>query len=43
MGDVIILILEDFEKNKVESKKFLEQVNKVEGMEKELKTLGNNC
>ncbi|MFL3876710.1 hypothetical protein [Wolbachia endosymbiont of Trichogramma kaykai] len=40
-GDVISLILEDFEKNKVESKKNLEQVNKVEGMEKELETLGN--
>ncbi|WP_353287250.1 glycine zipper family protein [Wolbachia endosymbiont (group B) of Gerris lacustris] len=38
---VISLILEDFEKNKVESKEFLEQVNKVKGMEKELETLGN--
>ncbi|WP_265030729.1 glycine zipper family protein [Wolbachia endosymbiont (group B) of Athalia cordata] len=40
-GDVIGLILEDFEKNKVESKEFLEQVSKVKGMEKELETLGN--
>ncbi|MBR9983240.1 MAG: glycine zipper family protein [Wolbachia endosymbiont of Homalodisca vitripennis] len=40
-GGVISLILEDFEKNKVESKEFLEQVNKVKGMEKELETLGN--
>ncbi|BET33081.1 MULTISPECIES: glycine zipper family protein [Wolbachia] len=40
-GSVIGLILEDFEKNKVESKEFLEQVNKVKGMEKELETLGN--
>lgn len=41
IGDVINLILENFEKNKVESKEFLEQVNKVRGMEKELETLGN--
>ncbi|MGX9891980.1 glycine zipper family protein [Wolbachia endosymbiont of Protocalliphora sialia] len=40
-GDVIVLILENFEKNKVELEKFSEQVNKVEGMEKELETLGN--
>ncbi|WP_353278556.1 glycine zipper family protein [Wolbachia endosymbiont (group B) of Longitarsus flavicornis] len=40
-GSVIGLILEDFEKNKVESKEFLEQVSKVKGMEKELETLGN--
>ena len=40
-GDVIGLILENFEKNKVESKEFLEQESKVKGMEKELETLGN--
>ncbi|WP_353281538.1 glycine zipper family protein [Wolbachia endosymbiont (group B) of Horisme vitalbata] len=40
-GDVIGLILEDFEKNKVELKEFVEQVNKVKGMEKELEALGN--
>ncbi|MFP3027094.1 MAG: glycine zipper family protein [Wolbachia sp.] len=40
-GSVIELILENFEKNKVELKEFVEQVNKVEGMEKELETLGN--
>lgn len=40
-GSVIGLILENFEKNKVESKEFLEQGNKVKGMEKELETLGN--
>ncbi|UIP92200.1 glycine zipper family protein [Wolbachia pipientis] len=40
-GDIIDLVLENFEKNKVESKEFLEQENKVKGMEKELETLGN--
>ncbi|WP_374699657.1 glycine zipper family protein [Wolbachia endosymbiont (group A) of Limnophora tigrina] len=40
-GSVIGLILEDFEKNKVELEKFSEQVNKVKGMEKELEALGN--
>lgn len=40
-GSVIGLILENFEKNKVELKEFVEQVNKVKGMEKELETLGN--
>lgn len=38
---VIELILENFEKNKVELKEFVEQGNKVKGMEKELETLGN--
>ncbi|BET35621.1 MULTISPECIES: hypothetical protein [Wolbachia] len=41
LGSVIGLILENFEKNKVESKEFLEQGNKVKGMKKELETLGN--
>ncbi|WP_353276849.1 glycine zipper family protein [Wolbachia endosymbiont (group B) of Villa cingulata] len=41
LGSVIGLILEDIEKNKIESKEFLEQVDKVKGMEKELETLGN--
>lgn len=40
-GSVIELILENFEKNKVELKEFVEQGNKVKGMEKELETLGN--
>ncbi|MCA7010531.1 glycine zipper family protein [Wolbachia endosymbiont of Tribolium confusum] len=41
LGSVIGLILEDIEKNKIESKEFLEQVDKVKGMEEKLEALGN--
>ena len=41
LGSVIGLILEDIEKNKIESKEFLEQVDKVKGMEGKLEALGN--
>lgn len=40
-GSVIGIILEDFEKNKVELEKFIKLADKTEGMEKELETLGN--
>lgn len=40
-GSVIGIILEDFEKNKVELEKFIKLADKTEGMEKELEALGN--